>query len=142
LIVGALVKLLGIDAFNLLLGRSPGEITGAAEGLLLGGAVGVGAWLANPLSLRRSVAVAATAGAAAGILIPLVGGRLMGGSHDLLARSIPGSRLSLDRIGALFGEAGFGPISQLGTGALEGALFAACIVGAMLLARRSLGERG
>ncbi|HEU5286631.1 MAG TPA: transcriptional regulator, partial [Sphingomicrobium sp.] len=37
LLVGGAVKLLGLDAFNLLLGQSPGDITGAAEGALLGG---------------------------------------------------------------------------------------------------------
>lgn len=142
LLVGGTVKLLGLDAFNLLLGQSPGDITGAAEGALLGGAVGLGAWLANrearPLSLRRSAAYAALAGGAAGILIPLLGGRLMGGSLDLLARGFPDSRLRLDPIGQLFGESGFGPVGQLVTGALEGMLFGGCIVGAMILAQRSL----
>jgi len=142
LVVGGIVKLLGLDAFNLLLGRSPGDITGAAEGALLGGAVGLGAWLAGPgaapPSFRRGVAVAGMAGAAAGMLIPLLGGRLMGGSLDLLARTFPDSRLRLDQIGGLFGESGFGPVSQIVTGGLEGALFGGCIVGAMILARRSL----
>ena len=146
LVVGGVVKLLGLDAFNLLLGRSPGDITGAAEGVLLGGAVGLGAWLASrgsePRSLRRSVAVAGLAGGAAGILLPLLGGRLMGGSLDLLARSFPGSRLRLDQIGGLFGESGFGRVSQIVTGGLEGALFGGCVVGAMILARRSLSSNG
>ena len=140
LVVGGVVKLLGIDAFNLLLGRSPGDITGAGEGLLLGGAVGLGAWLASRFtgrtSLRRGMAVAGLAGGVAGIVIPLIGGRLMGGSLDLLARHFPASRLRLDQIGALFGEHGFGPIAQVVTGGLEGALFGGCVVGAMLLARR------
>ncbi len=144
LAVGGAVKLLGLDAFNLLLGRSPGDITGAAEGALLGGAVGLGAWLggrgAGRPSLRRGILAAGLAGGGAGILIALLGGRLMAGSLDLLARSFPGSRLRLDQIGALFGESGFGPVSEIATGALEGALFGACIVGAMLLARRSLGR--
>jgi len=48
--------------------------------------------------------------------------------------------LRLDRIGALFGETGFGPISQTVTAALEGALFAGCLVGAMGLARRGLEQ--
>jgi hypothetical protein len=141
LLVGGIVKLLGLDAFNLLLGRSPGDITGGAEGALLGGAVGVGAWLAlrkpGLWSPRRSAAAAALAGAVAGVLIPLLGGRLMGGSLDLLARSFPDSRLRLDQIGTLFEESGFGPVSQLVTGALEGALFGGCIVGAMTIARGS-----
>src|SRR5206468_5867972 len=44
--VGAAVKLLGLDAFSLLLGRSPQGITGPTEGAILGAAVGLAAWLA------------------------------------------------------------------------------------------------
>ena len=62
----------------------------------------------------------------------------MGGSLALLASRFPDSRLRLGQIGALFGEDGFGPITRLVTGGLEGMLFAAGIVGAMLIARRSL----
>ena len=145
LLVGGSVKLLGLDAFHLLLGQSPGDITGAAEGALLGGGVGLGAWLAatHARSLRRGTAYAALAGGGAGLLVPLLGGRLMGGSLDLLARHFPDSRLRLDSIGGLLGESGFGPIAQLVTGALEGMLFGGCVVGAMILARRSMtGERG
>jgi DNA-binding winged helix-turn-helix (wHTH) protein len=144
LVVGAFGKLLGLDAFNLLFGQSPGDITGAAEGALIGGTVGFGAWLGGRRagSLWRSIAAAALASAAAGILIPLLGGRLMGGSLDLLARRFPDSRLRLDPIGALFGESGFGPVSQIVTGGLEAALFGGCVAGAMILAQRNLGEGG
>ena len=143
LVVGGVVKLLGLDAFNLLLGRSPGDITGGVEGLLLGGGVGVGAWLASRGgSLRQGIAQGGAAGAVAGMLIPLTGGRLMGGSLDLLASHFPGSQLRLDQIGGLFGESGFGPISQTVTGGVEGFLFAGCIVGAMIVARRSQTEAG
>jgi len=137
-VVGGLVKLLGLDAFNLLLGHAPGDITGAPEGLVLGGAVGLGSWLAErrPGSPRRAAGVAAAAGAAGASMILLLGGRLMGGSLDLLARTFPGSRLHLAPLGRVVGEGGFGPVAQLATGALEGALFGACIVGAMALARR------
>jgi DNA-binding winged helix-turn-helix (wHTH) protein len=142
LIIGAVVKLLGIDAFNLLLGRPPGDITGAGEGALLGASVGFAAWLASrrarPFSLRRGMAAAGLAGGGAGLLIPLLGGRLMGGSLDAVARAFPNSRLRFDEIGALLGESGFGPISQAVTGAMEGALFGACVVGAMILARRRM----
>jgi hypothetical protein len=62
----------------------------------------------------------------------------MGGSLDLLATTFPDSRLRIDQIGRLFGEDGFGPVSQIVTGGLEGALFAACVVGAIRLARRQL----
>jgi len=144
LIVGAMVKLVGLDAFALLVGRSPGDVTGAPEGALLGAAIGLAAWLGErspgPLSPRRASAWAALAGGTAGALIPLLGGRLLLGSLDLLARDFPGSRLRLDPLGALFGESGVGLLSQVVTGALEGALFGGCLVGAMVWARRSLVE--
>ncbi len=145
LLVGGIVKLLGLDAFNLLLGRSPGDITGAMEGLLLGGAVGFGVWFGarggrSPWH-RRSVFAAAAAGAVAGLVVPLLGGRLMAGSLDLLAQTFPNSRLRLDQLGTLFGDAGFGTASQMATGALEGALFAACVVAAMAGFAPLLGER-
>ena len=136
-LVGACVKLLGLDAFNLLFGHSPGDMTGAFEGAILGAAVGLGFVLASRQArLRVGVLLAALCGGVAGLLIPLLGGRLLGGSLDLLAQRFPRSRLSLDAIGALLGEQGFGPLSQMVTGALEGALFGGCVVVAMLFARR------
>lgn len=135
LAVGAVVKLLGLDAFALLFGQAPGAMTGAGEGLLLGAAVGLGA---AALPGRRAVVVAGLAGGAAGAAIPLLGGQLMGGSLASLAQRFPASRLRLDAIGALFGERGFGPVSQSLTGALEGALFAGSVVAAMFVARNRL----
>lgn len=143
LIVGALVKLIGLDAFGLLFGQTPGDITGAPEGALLGGGVGFGAWLAgHRRRLRSIIVVAALAGGLGGVAAILSGGRLWAGSLDLIARHFPASRLRLDAIGSLFGEGGFGPLGQIGTGILEGALFGACIVGAMTLARRALDRSG
>ncbi|MDY6923671.1 MAG: winged helix-turn-helix domain-containing protein [Pseudomonadota bacterium] len=146
LIVGGVVRLIGLDAFNLLFGQSPGDITGAPEGTLLGAAVGLGAWLGSRapgrVSLRRGMAAAALAGGVVGAVIPLTGGRLMAGSLAEVAGRFPDSRLRLDQIGALFGEAGFGPVSQIVTSGLEGALFSACVVGAMILARRAQAAWG
>jgi len=138
LVVGAVVKLLGLDAFSLLLGQAPADITGGGGGLVLGGAVGLGAWLTTRpgISLRHATTLAGLAGGAAGVLVGLLGGRLFGGSLDLLARQFEPSRLSLDGVGRLFGEAGFGLISRLVTGGLEGLLFAACVVAATALAGR------
>jgi DNA-binding winged helix-turn-helix (wHTH) protein len=138
LAIGAFVELIGLDAFHLLFGRAPADMTGALEGLILGGAVGAAAWLAlrDGMSLRAGIFSAALTGAAAGILIALTGGRLMGGSLDQLARAFPDSPLGFDRLGAVMGESEFGPAAQTVPAALEGALFAGCIVGAILLARR------
>jgi DNA-binding winged helix-turn-helix (wHTH) protein len=144
LIVGAVVKFLGLDAFNLLIGRSPGDITGPFEGVVIGGAVGIAfviaAWL-EPGPRWRRIAVAVLAGAAGGVAVAVLGGHMMAGSLDLLSHQFPDSRLRLDRIGAWFGETGFGPVSQLVTAALEGGLFGAGVVTAMRLAKRNLGER-
>ena len=145
LLVGAVVKLLGLDAFNLLFGQSPGDITGPAEGGLLGAAIGIAAWLAmwrrRRLSLRWSVALGALAGGAAGLLIALLGRPMMGGSLALLAESFPNSRLRIDQVGRLFDESDFGPVTHAVTGAMEGALFSACLVGAMVLAAKGLLKR-
>jgi DNA-binding winged helix-turn-helix (wHTH) protein len=140
-VVGAAGKLLGLDAFNLLVGHSPGDITGGMEGAILGAAVGLGAWLATrTVSVRNGALLASLCGAAAGLLIALLGGRLMLGSLELLLRHSPGSRLHLDQVSRLFGESDFGPITQFATAMLEGALFAGCIVAAMTVARRRSGR--
>ena len=140
LFVGAFFQLLGLDAFSLLVGQTPGNVTGAPEGLALGLAVGSAIWLASRTvtSIRQSVLLAAICGGVAGVVISLSGGRLMLASLDLLTRHIPGSRLQLGQISAFFGEASFGRITRTATCALEGGLFAAGVVGAMLVARREI----
>jgi DNA-binding winged helix-turn-helix (wHTH) protein len=131
-ITGAVVRLIGLDAFHLLLGAAPRDITGGGEGALLGAAVGIGVWLADSgASLRRSAASGALAGAAAGVLATLLGGRLLGGSLALLAERFPASRLRLDSLGAWLAEPGFGPATQALTAAAEGALFVGCVVAAI-----------
>jgi DNA-binding winged helix-turn-helix (wHTH) protein len=141
LIVGAVVKLLGLDAFTLLFGHSPAGMTGALEGTLLGGGAGLGAWVAGIVSatarLRRGMLYAAISGAAAGLAIALAGGRLMAGSLELLAQTFPDSHLRLGQLGAMVGDSGFGSTSRLVTSILEGALFSAFLVGGMVLGRRS-----
>ena len=140
LTVGALVKLLGSDAFALLVGQPLGNVTGAVEGAAVGASVGLAAWLSQwpspRLGDRHRLALAALAGGAGGLLIALAGGRLMAGSLAAMVDRFPGARLHLDPLGTLFGEDGFGPIGQAVTATLEGALFAACVVGAMLYVRR------
>ena len=140
LAVGAAASLLGLDAFTLLLGRSPGDITGGVEGALLGAAVGLAAWLAqrSPDHRPRQLGVAALLGGATGALITALGGTLFGGSLAQLADLFPGSRLSLAPISAIFGEQSFGPVTQAATGAIEGALFAVLVIAANLFARRAL----
>ena len=142
---GAVFKLVGIDAFSLLVGEAPADVTGALEGMVLGAAIGLGSWIAalpsSRLLDRQRLALAALTGGISGLLIALLGGRLMAGSLAALVERFPESRLRLEPLGRLFHEAGFGSIGQALTATLEGALFAACVVGAMQFARsQSRGE--
>jgi DNA-binding winged helix-turn-helix (wHTH) protein len=137
LLTGALAKLLGLDAFTLLVGHAPAEMTGAMEGIWLGGAVGLAAGIAKPdWSIRRTCAFAALFGGAAGLIISLLGGRLMLGSLALVGKEMPGARLHFDTLGKLLGEAGFGPRTATLANGCEAALFCACVVCAMTTARR------
>jgi len=143
LLVGGLVKLVGLDAFQLLLGRSPGDVTGALEGAILGAGLGLGVWLARRWrsSVRRAAVVGGLTTGLAGALIAATGGRLMGGSLDQLGRAFPDSGLRLERLGLLFGEADFGPATQVVTAAAEGALFGACVLAAVVLSRGWVTDR-
>lgn len=136
LVVGAVVRLAGLDAFALLFGSAPRAMTGAGEGALLGAAIGAGVWIA--LGRRRRIALLAGAvlTGAAGAGTSLLGGRLMGGSLAALAAQFPGARLRLDHLGAMFGEATFGSVSQAATAGLEGALFGAVMVLALSVEQR------
>ncbi len=140
--IGGIAKLLGLDGFALLFGRSPVEMTGPAEGALLGAALGFAAWIAvnRQLPFGGSAAVGGLAGGTAGLLIPLLGGHLLGGSLNLLAR-FPDARFRLDAIGALVGENGFSRVSEALTATVEGGLFGLCVAGALALARRPEGAR-
>src|SRR5205085_1549493 len=141
--VGAFGRLLGMDAFGLLVGQSPGNITGGSEGLTLGAAVGLGAWIvARFESIRRGTIVAAGCGAAAGLVISLLGGRLMLGSLDLLTSRLPQSRLRLDAISAMLGEHDFGPITRTATAMLEAGVFVAAVVTTIEISRRRLPPAG
>jgi DNA-binding winged helix-turn-helix (wHTH) protein len=138
LATGGIAKLLGLDAFALLFGRSLAGMTGPAEGALLGAALGFASWIAlnRRLAFGRAAAVGGLAGGAAGLLVPLLGGHLLGGSLNLLARGFPDARFRLDAIGALLGESGFGRVSEALTATIEGALFGLCVAGALALARK------
>jgi hypothetical protein len=140
MLVGGSVKLLGVDAFNLLFGRTPAGITGGMEGAALGLAVGLGAHLGgtfNAATWWRPVVAAAATGTVIGVLIALSGGHLMGGSLDLLAHSFSESRLQLDAFGRYFGEVHFGQTTQVVFAGIEGLIFAACVVGALVASRLS-----
>lgn len=133
LIVGAVVRLVGLDAFALLFGAAPKAMTGAGEGLVLGAAIGAGVWIAKGRRRRFALLAGAILTGSAGASAVLLGGRLLGGSLAAMAAQFPGARLRLDHLGAFFGEITFGPVSQAATAGLEGALFGAALVLALCL---------
>lgn len=129
LVMGGAARLIGLDAFGLLFGTAPADMTGASEGALMGAAAGAALWLSRhgiAAGLVRTIAPAATLGGAAGVAATLAGGRLMGGSLLALAQGFPGSRLDLAPALGWLGGAGL-PLAGLA----EGAVFTAGLVAGM-----------
>lgn len=134
LLVGSLGRLVGLDAFALLVGSRPLAITGGSEGLLIGALAGAGAWLAQrqgSAALRMTALQGAGLGAAAGLLVVAGGGQMMAGSLAVLAESHPGAPL-----GSLLGAGTLSPLLRLLTGAIEGAVFIGALSLAFALVRR------
>lgn len=141
LAVGAIGAMLGREGVGLLTGRTLGEVTGPFEGVLLGLATGLVAWLALTGTKRRAViASALAAGAGAGAFVELAGGTLLGGSLWSLQQALSGTQLELGRIGAMLGERDFGAASQMFTATIEGAVFVLAIAAGLIAARRSTGD--
>lgn len=125
--LGAFARLLGQDAFHMLFGAAPQQFTGAFEGAALGAATGLAIGLARGAAPARALISGGLIGAAAGAAITLAGGRLLGGSLSALAQEFPQARLDLGGLGALLGEAGFGPASHMVTAGCEAGLFCAAM---------------
>lgn len=125
--LGAFANVIGGDAFRLLFGQEVGGFAGATEGFILGGAVGLAAFLADHRQVR-ALSIAVVLGAAAGLAIALLDGRMMAGSLESLVTAFPASRFGLEAMSGALGESGFGPIGRALTSALEGAVFAAGLV--------------
>lgn len=139
-ITGGVADLLGLDAFHLLFGRSLAGITGAWEGAVLGASLATGALLGGGFTAAapiRPVIGAGLGAAVAGALIPMAGGQLFASSLNNLVTAFAGSKLKLDALGGLFGDHGFGLQAQMILGAIEAMLFAVCLLGAWVLARRT-----
>jgi hypothetical protein len=138
-VVGGLARLIGSDTFALLVGQAPVGITGGLEGAAIGFSVAAGLLLGGGLEAndwRRPAGFAAISTGLAGTLIPLAGGSLMASSLAQVATAFEGSRLDMAPLSQLFGQPQFGLLSGTALGALEGAVFGACVVAALLLARR------
>jgi DNA-binding winged helix-turn-helix (wHTH) protein len=132
-LVGLVAQLLGRWSLSTLVGVNV-EIGGGLEGLVIGGAAGLGysastlgaeGGLAAPRGRKRLRAVTLTAAACAlaALMLTLGGQPLVGGTIHAIAQASRGSQAALTPIARLIGEADFGPLTAAVIGTGEGALF-------------------
>ena len=134
LVIGATAHFLGRLVLEGLFGRDLSPLTGAVEGLVLGGAVGLGYGLATPTAeggmatpqgLAR-VRVALLTGLACALAAGMLGwsGRFLGAmSLDFMAQSFPGSQVGLAPLARLLGEQEPGIVTRVAISVFEGLLF-------------------
>ena len=134
-LVGAIVQWLGRSSLAALVGVQVAT-GGGLEGLVIGGASGLGyaiatsrveGGLAAPRGRRRLQVAAITAFICGlGALALSLGGRpLVGGTIHAIAQASQGSQAALTPLGRLIGEPDFGPITRAVIGMGESALFGA-----------------
>ena len=134
LAIGAAAHFLGRLVLEGLFGRELSPLAGAVEGLVLGGAVGLGYGLATPTAEggmatphgRARLRVALLAGLACALAAGLLGwsGRFLGAmSLDVMAQSFPGSQVGLAPLARLLGEQEPGVVTRVAIGAFEGLMF-------------------
>lgn len=135
--VGAVAHLVGGWLVEGLFGRDLSAVGGGFEGIVIGGAAGLGyalstprpggGGMATPRGWSRAVTAVITGAccAAACVVLSWNGNRLGGVSLDFLSRSFHGSHVGLAPLGRLFGEVGLGPVTRTVLGIYEGALFGA-----------------
>ena len=134
LAVGAAAHLLGRLVLEGLFGRDLSPLAGAVEGLVLGGAVGLGYGLATPTAEggmatpygldRARVAVLTGLVCAFGAGILGWSGRALGAmSLDFMAQSFPGSQVGLGPLARLLGEQEPGTVTRVAISVFEGLMF-------------------
>ena len=134
LAVGAVAHLLGRLVLESVFGRDLSPLAGAVEGLVLGGAVGLGYGMATPTAeggmatphgLAR-VRVALLTGFACSIAAGMLGwsGRALGAmSLDFMAQTFPGSQVGLAPLARLLGEPEPGIVTRVAISVFEGLMF-------------------
>ena len=126
-----------------LFGHDLPALGGGLEGMAIGAAAGLGyavstprpsgGGMATPRGLSRAGAALSTGAccAAAGSIVCLAGGHLVGTSLNLLAHAFQGSHVGLAPLAALLGEADPGPLTGTLSGGLEGFFFGVGLIGGL-----------
>ena len=132
-----------------LVGARDIDIPGFFDGLVIGGAVGIGYAIATPQPPGggiaaprggRRIAVAAVTGiatAVAGTALAIAGHALVGGLVNEIARSSPDAQLVLAPLGQLIGEPDFGPATRVVLSACEGGVFGAAVAWGLTIRPKS-----
>jgi DNA-binding winged helix-turn-helix (wHTH) protein len=132
-LAGSIVEWLGRWSLAALFGLDV-PTGGGLEGLLIGGAAGLGyslstghpdGGLAAPRGWRRFsvTAITATACGLAALVLALAGRPIVGGTIHLIAQASVGAQATLTPLGRLIGEPDFGPLSAAVIAFGEGAVF-------------------
>ena len=135
-LAGALSHLFAQWTIQGLFGRDMSPIGGSFEGLVMGGAIGLGYALATPRpeggmatpvgwTRLRVALLTGLAGAVAALALAATGSQLGAMSLDFMARSFPGSQVSFAPIARLLGESAPGWLTRVAIGAGEGFAFGA-----------------
>jgi DNA-binding winged helix-turn-helix (wHTH) protein len=133
-LAGALSHLVAQWTVQGLFGRDMSPIGGSFEGLVMGGAIGLGYGLATPRpeggmatpagwARMRVALLTGLAGAIAALALAATGSYLGAMSLDFMARSFPGSQVSFEPLARLLGESAPGWLTRLAIGAGEGLAF-------------------
>ena len=132
-----------------LVGARDIDVPGFFDGLVIGGAVGIGYAIATPQPPgggiaaprgARRIAVAAITGivtAVAGTALTIGGHALVGGLVNEIARSSPDAQLVLAPLGQLIGEPDFGPATRVVLSACEGGVFGAAVAWGLTIRPKS-----
>jgi DNA-binding winged helix-turn-helix (wHTH) protein len=136
LVVGALGNLLGRESVGLLSGVSITNVTGPFEGMVLGTAAGVAAWVAlTGYHWRIVTTVCLIVGAGAAAIIFFAGGTLLVGSLQALTQGLSGTQMNIANIGMVMGEAGLTRTAVGLTVGAESEIFILSIGVSLLVAR-------
>ncbi|WP_340587415.1 winged helix-turn-helix domain-containing protein [Erythrobacter alti] len=140
-VVGAVGSVLGRDGVALLTGSSIQGATGAFEGAILGLAAGAAVWLVlrGAGSYAWPLLASALIGAAAGGVIEISGGPMLGGSLANLQASLGNAGLDIHLVGQALGESGFGPLARFTTASVEASVFVTAMALAALAAMHKSG---
>ena len=134
LATGATAHFLGRLVLEGLFGRDLSPLTGAVEGLVMGGAVGLGYGLATPTAEggmatphgSARVRVALLTGTVCALASGMLGwsGHALGAmSLDFMAQSFPGSQVGLAPLARMLGEQVPGVVTRVAISVFEGLMF-------------------